>query len=676
MAFPIVRIGLLILLAAAPLGARQATPTLSKDQRATLQAVVAAVDAAAASPETPDVTWQTHLLRASDGSHYLAFSVLPPPALAPPPKTTLYVRLATRADPQSVGLSERSAVMEWLKGMRSDPLVSQKQRGIAFGEMPVFGAGAIAARGPGQQAGDLKLLSLERERARERREAEERERKAALEGTATRPRDAIFPFEDFTVDTDLLSASVGPVVRRSLTAGPGDYDLYVAWAAPEKGARTVPVRVFKSTLRLPPALTGELAVSSVILADAVGTLESPYPANLQSSHPYALGALEIAPARDDVFTNDERLAVVFQVMNARANTSGKPDVGIAFQLFKVTPAGDQSVGMLNPQTYNESTLPAEFDLAKGHPLFAAMAAPLKTIGRGDYRLRVTATDKLSGTSAVSHATFTIVATPATLLTAAPRGVPFEKETLLAPEVLRDLAGLLRTDPMSPALSAALTAATDARYVDLLRDDAVEPGEQGARMTLRGLGLYAMGDPRMARTILGQALQRATPNPVAQLFVGACRALEANDREAAAAWQTALDGGLPARLVAPLLLDAHLRLGDLARASEIAKTADPGTQPALARGLAALAIESRREAEALPLLERHLAEHSTDLQAQFLWLHAVYASFVNARGPGATTEGKDQFRARAKTYIDAKARHAPLVAEWLLMIEHPPTAPRD
>src|SRR5262245_19825561 len=94
-----------------------ATPQLSKDQRTTLQAVVAAVDAAADLPDHPDVKWQTHLMRASDGSHYVAFSVLPPASLTLPPKTTLYLRLATRSAAPATLQVERSAVMEWLKGM-------------------------------------------------------------------------------------------------------------------------------------------------------------------------------------------------------------------------------------------------------------------------------------------------------------------------------------------------------------------------------------------------------------------------------------------------------------------------------------------------------------------------------------------------------------------------------
>ena len=49
--------------------------------------------------------------------------------------------------------------------------------------------------------------------------------------------------------------------------------------------------------------------------------------------------MEIIPAADAQFTNDERLALVFQVINARANDLGKPDITIGFQLFRVAADG-------------------------------------------------------------------------------------------------------------------------------------------------------------------------------------------------------------------------------------------------------------------------------------------------------------------------------------------------
>jgi hypothetical protein len=274
---------LLVWSVATPAAARQSAPRLDNTQRDTLQAIIAEVDRASAAPETADAAWQVHVLRTSDGAHYVAFSIAPPADRRPPAKATIYVRLASRRDPQAAAFTERSAVMEWLKGMRSDPLVAKKRRGIAFGEMPAFGAGAIAVRGPGTQSTDLALLSMERERARERKEAAERDRKAALERASnTRSRDAVFPFEDFAVDAGFGDDGSPPGrVQRSVTAGPGDYDLYVAWAGPPVKGKAAPVHVVKRSLRLPPASTTEFALSSVILADAVGIRETPYRTPMQ-----------------------------------------------------------------------------------------------------------------------------------------------------------------------------------------------------------------------------------------------------------------------------------------------------------------------------------------------------------------------------------------------------------
>ena len=68
-----------VLLITLPAFARQgAAPKLDKSQRELLQSIVAAVDAASAAPETPGAQWQMHMLRTSDGSHYVAFTVAPP----------------------------------------------------------------------------------------------------------------------------------------------------------------------------------------------------------------------------------------------------------------------------------------------------------------------------------------------------------------------------------------------------------------------------------------------------------------------------------------------------------------------------------------------------------------------------------------------------------------------
>ena len=57
---------------------------------------MAAVDQAQASSAATPATWQTHVLRASDGSHYVALSAVARDIPAPKDAVLLYVRLATR----------------------------------------------------------------------------------------------------------------------------------------------------------------------------------------------------------------------------------------------------------------------------------------------------------------------------------------------------------------------------------------------------------------------------------------------------------------------------------------------------------------------------------------------------------------------------------------------------
>jgi hypothetical protein len=256
-----------------------------------------------------------------------------------------------------------------------------------------------------------------------------------------------------------------------------------------------------------------------------------------------------------------------------------------------------------------------------------------------------------------------------LLATAPVAIPLRRELLLEPPVLREIALRLRSEQTSAALSAALDAATQARYIDLLRDDTVDAHEQSVRTTLRGVGLFGVGDPRMAATMLRRAID-AAPNPIAHLYLGACRALEGNDRDAVASWQTALDGGLPPAIVTPLLIDAYMRLGDLTKAGELAQRAaiNGVPDPAVVRGSAAVLVAQGREIDAMPLLEQHLATHPDDLDAQYVMLHALFASFVHGKGIGTTAQGKERFKTLARTYVDAKGRNAAIVTEWVGFVQ--------
>jgi hypothetical protein len=646
----------------------QSSPTLTRQQRAALQAVVAAVSRAEVDSTASSAQWAVHTLRASDGSHYVAFSVMDPPGLVANQPVVLYVRLATRRGADTL-TAERSAVAEWLAGQRTTP---RKERGFAFGDMPTFGAGAIAARGPGPQ--NLTLLELERERARERREAAERDRKATLEGAAgPRGPHPLLPFEDFDVRAIVSIDRTGsPVLRRSLTTGPGDYNLLVGWVDPAAKDLPSAVRVVKHPFQLTAASTTEFSLSDVILADEVGVRETPFAAGEQSAHPYAIGTIDIAPARDHELTPDERLSLVVQVINPRAAADGKPDVAVGFRLFRTTPSGQEPLGTLSPQVYNRTTLPPDFDATKGHPIFAAVAVPLRTFRRGAYRLQVLADDRLAGVSTTSDARFTVTSTPVALLADAPPLVqPFRREAVLDASIVTPLVAQLRPSVPSTALAAALLAAQERRFIELVREDAVSAQEAGSRALLRALALYAIGDaPAGVNAALRHAQQLSAPAGPAAVLAGAVRALEGNDRDAIDAWQTALTAGFDSVVLRTLLADALLRLADGPGAAAVATaglSAYPGNS-SLGRRVALAHLVRLETAPAIAVLDTIVAAHPDDRDAHWLLLHAHYLGMARRNGPGSDAAGQARIKELAARYQAMGGAHAALAAEWAASVK--------
>jgi hypothetical protein len=648
-------VALIVLLTAVNAAGQAVTPQLSRPQREALRRIVAAVETAAGEPDTPGATWQVHLLRASDGSHYVAFSVEPSPAQLPQGPLLLYVRLATA---ELTGRSvERSAVAEWLNGQRSDPLM-RPRTAIAIGDMPNFGAGAIAARGsvPTTGSNDLKLLQLERDRERAEKEERDRQRRAELEGAQLTKRE-LLPFEDF--DVAAVLAEPNRAVQRALTAGPGDYELYVAWT--DASARPdAPVQVMKRALHLPPASGTELSISSVIVADTVTARNAPYPPPLQAAHPYAIGLTDITPARDTIFSRDDRLNVAFQVINARPSELGKPDIGLTFRIVRVNGDREQPVAALNPLQYTADTLPPDFDLRLGHPIFAAVSAPLATLARGAYRLKITVNDRLSGRGTTGETDFTVLGTPASLLAEAPSlGAPFRREMALTPVVIEEVATRLRPAAPSAALSRAIETLRQRQFVELMREEPVSSRELGVRTALTAVALFALGDASSAVQFQRSILLDAPPGP-ALFFVGATRALEGRDADAATAWQSALEGGMSSTIMTPLLINTHLRRGDVARAAALMDGAADGWT----RERAALQIASNHESEAIPLLEGRLSSEPGDLDAEWLLLHALYASLVHGEPAKPNASAVEKFVRLAKDYVAKDRPNATLVSEWL------------
>ncbi|MFN7978873.1 MAG: hypothetical protein U0P30_12100 [Vicinamibacterales bacterium] len=159
---------------AAPVIAQVAAPKLSKPQRAAFEAILDAVErAAAGSADAPvePATWITHVLRASDGSHYVALHADLTAGQAPTEPVPMYARFAARRVGADTELPPaRSAVADWLKGLRGDPLPMRASRSttVPQGEVPVGGAAILAGDAGVEASNVLRLQDLERDRARRR----------------------------------------------------------------------------------------------------------------------------------------------------------------------------------------------------------------------------------------------------------------------------------------------------------------------------------------------------------------------------------------------------------------------------------------------------------------------------------------------------------------------------
>ncbi|MBL8135113.1 MAG: tetratricopeptide repeat protein [Acidobacteria bacterium] len=665
-----------LLAGALPVQAQSAAPRLNKSQRTLLEAVVAAVDrVAAGAPEAPRVeaTWLSHVLRASDGSHYVALRAEVPEVPAPTAPATIYVRLALRrVGGETLLAPPRSAVMDWLQGLRGDPLPmrAMKSMSVPQGEIPVGGAAMLAGSQAIVAANDasnaLRLQDMERERARRDREAREKQRRADLESRANSPVSSLHAFEDFDVKSVLGPAARGLLIERGITTGPGDYDVYIGWAEPGS-AKAPAVRVITRRLSLPAANRSEFALSDVVLADAVRTLESPYPVDQQGAHPYAIGALETTPARDTRFRVDEPLSVVVQVINPSGGPAGKPDVDVAFRVSREVAGRPQLVGSLPVQHHSAATLPVDFDVASGHPLFAALQMPLTTFARGRYTIEVIATDRLGGRQTSRTATFEITGTPASLLREAPTpGQAFRRDSVLAPATLHAISRALAPPAPSEPLARALAAVESGRFSDLLRVDTTVAAERPVAQALLGLGLYGLGDS--ARSVASQLTQAASlgaPSAPVLLMLGATYALGGDDKAAVTAWNQAREGGIDDDVVATLLIDAYMRQGDVARAAAMA-TAALDSQPgnaAARRALAATYIATRRPGDALRVLDAAPAG-AAGPEHDFLVMHALFAGAVAGDAAMTAPAARERFAALAQRYVQAEGRHAELVGEWL------------
>lgn len=165
--------------------------------------------------------------------------------------------------------------------------------------------------------------------------------------------------------------------------------------------------MLKKTLSVPDLWTGQLATSSVILADRIESLTAPPPPDQLIANPYTLGMMRIVPKSVPVFLTDEEFSLVMLVYNPEVDPRGMPDVSVDYTFNTRMVGGLEFFNRTNPQTFNQQTLPQGFDLRAGHQLVAGQAIPLSSFPAAEYRLDITVTDNSSGVSLTRIVDFSV-----------------------------------------------------------------------------------------------------------------------------------------------------------------------------------------------------------------------------------------------------------------------------
>ena len=234
--------------------------------------------------------------------------------------------------------------------------------------------------------------------------------------------DAIFPVE--------LTAAVGEPIRitRGFSVPAGAYDVYVAVrerpADPlEQPGRSLRAAVLKQPLTVPDFWTGELATSTVMLADRIDPLPAPLAPDDLLEQPYVIGQNAVGVAAESAFRRNRELIVVFLIYNPTVTPEKNFDVQVDYHLFRRGPgadgaadggdhpparAGERYMSRTNPQRFTAASMGARVDPASGQPLLAGQGILLSSFQDGEYRIGITVTDLLSRKSLSRDVTFTVV----------------------------------------------------------------------------------------------------------------------------------------------------------------------------------------------------------------------------------------------------------------------------
>jgi hypothetical protein len=146
----------------------------------------------------------------------------------------------------------------------------------------------------------------------------------------------------------------------------------------------------KKTITVPD-FSGKFGMSSVILSKKFNQLTEAKP----EKTPYTFGKIKVDPGVERTFTKADDLIIVYEVYNFQADASGKPniEVTISFQKGNEKPKSTQPTPANGLVTGKKMTIPTSF--------------PLATFPPGDWKIKISVTDKVSNQTVSEEAPYTI-----------------------------------------------------------------------------------------------------------------------------------------------------------------------------------------------------------------------------------------------------------------------------
>jgi hypothetical protein len=206
-------------------------------------------------------------------------------------------------------------------------------------------------------------------------------------------------------------------VTRGFAVPPGRYRVVAALRespdeSEDRGSKSSrKAGVLIQDLDVPDFWTGQLATSTIMLADRVEQLDAPVPADELDEDPYVVGSTRIHVSRTQSFARNGELIVAFLIYNPSIGADKQFDIQVDYHLYRKDqggppphgqaghpPArpGERYVTRTNPQRFNPSMMGPQFDPAAGAPVLAGQGILLSGFEPGAYRLGITVTDLLSG----------------------------------------------------------------------------------------------------------------------------------------------------------------------------------------------------------------------------------------------------------------------------------------